>query len=61
MALALQPPPGNEQIQDAVGSILADSVDIDFTYDDTTPSITAVITPTFRQEMFTLAAIMGTL
>jgi hypothetical protein len=33
----------DEQAQDAVGTILADSTEIDFTYDDTTPSITAVL------------------
>ena len=33
----------DEQAQDAVGSILVDSSEIDFTYDDTTPSITATI------------------
>lgn len=31
----------DEQAQDAVGSILTDSSEIDFTYDDATPSITA--------------------
>jgi hypothetical protein len=33
----------DEQAQDAVGGILADDGDIDFTYDDTTPKITAAI------------------
>lgn len=33
----------DEQAQDAVGSILTDSSEIDFTYNDTTPSITASI------------------
>jgi len=33
----------DEQAQDAVGSILTDSTEIDFTYNDTTPSITASI------------------
>lgn len=33
----------DEQAQDAVGSILDDSGDIDFTYDDATPKITAVV------------------
>lgn len=33
----------DEQAQDAVGTILDDSGDIDFTYDDATPKITAVI------------------
>jgi hypothetical protein len=33
----------NELAQDAVGSILADSAEIDFTYNDGTPSITATI------------------
>lgn len=31
----------DENAQDAVGTILTDSTEIDFTYDDTTPSITA--------------------
>lgn len=31
----------DEQAQDAVGGILTDSSEVDFTYDDTTPSITA--------------------
>lgn len=35
----------DELAQDAVGSILADSADIDFTYSDSTPSISAVLTP----------------
>jgi hypothetical protein len=33
----------DEQAQDAVGAILADSATIDFTYDDATPSITASV------------------
>jgi len=33
----------DEEAQDAVGSILTDSSEIDFTYNDTTPSITASI------------------
>lgn len=32
-----------EQAQDAVGGILTDSASIDFTYDDATPSITAIV------------------
>lgn len=36
----------DERAQDAVGSIIADSVDIDFTYDDGAPSITGVLTTT---------------
>lgn len=32
-----------EDVQDAVGNILDDSGDIDFTYDDATPNITAVV------------------
>lgn len=36
----------DEQAQDAVGTILADSADIDFTYTDATPEITAVLTTT---------------
>lgn len=35
----------DEVAQDAVGSILTDSASIDFTYNDTTPSITAVVLP----------------
>jgi len=35
----------NEGAQDAVGNILVDSASINFTYDDTTPSITAVVIP----------------
>jgi hypothetical protein len=35
----------DEQAQDAVGTILTDSASIDFTYNDATPSITAVIKP----------------
>lgn len=39
------PPTGftNELAQDAIGAILLDSATIDFTYDDGTPSITAII------------------
>lgn len=33
----------NEEAQDAVGTILVDSATIDFTYDDATPSITAIV------------------
>jgi hypothetical protein len=33
----------NEEAQDAVGSILTDSATIDFTYDDATPTITAIV------------------
>lgn len=33
----------DEQAQDAVGDILADDTTLDFTYDDATPSITAVV------------------
>jgi len=33
----------DEQAQDAIGTILADSGTIDFTYDDATPSITAIV------------------
>jgi hypothetical protein len=33
----------DERAQDAVGSILADSSTIDFTYDDATPSVTAAV------------------
>lgn len=33
----------DEQAQDAVGTILVDSSEIDFTYNDSTPSITAVL------------------
>lgn len=33
----------NERAQDAVGTIVTDSVDIDFTYNDTTPSITGIL------------------
>lgn len=36
----------DEQAQDAVGGILADSAEIDFTYNDATPSITAVLIAT---------------
>ncbi len=35
----------DERSQDSVGSILVDSSSIDFTYDDGTPSITAVVLP----------------
>jgi hypothetical protein len=35
----------DELAQDAVGTILLDSGTIDFTYDDTTPSITAIVKP----------------
>ena len=35
----------DEQAQDAVGTILVDSSSIDFTYNDATPSITAVVLP----------------
>jgi hypothetical protein len=33
----------DEEAQDAVGGILADSTEVDFTYDDATPSIAAVL------------------
>jgi hypothetical protein len=33
----------DEQAQDAVGTILVDSASIDFTYNDATPSITAIV------------------
>lgn len=33
----------NEEAQDAVGSILADTATIDFTYDDATPQISAIV------------------
>lgn len=36
----------SEDAQDAVGTILVDSADLDFTYDDSTPSITGVLTTT---------------
>lgn len=35
----------DERSQDSVGTILTDSSSIDFTYDDVTPSITAVVLP----------------
>lgn len=35
--------PTTEDVQDAVGSILDDGGDIDFTYDDATPKITAAV------------------
>lgn len=35
----------DERAQDAIGTILADSSSIDFTYNDGTPSITAVVLP----------------
>lgn len=35
----------NEASQDAIGTILVDSSSIDFTYDDTIPSISAVVKP----------------
>ena len=35
----------DELAQDSIGSILTDSSSIDFTYNDTTPSITAVVLP----------------
>lgn len=35
----------DERSQDSVGSILVDSASIDLTYDDVTPSITAVVLP----------------
>ena len=43
-----------EDAQDAVGTILTDSATIDFTYDDATPSITAVL------KTGTLAGVFGT-
>jgi hypothetical protein len=36
----------DEQAQDAVGTILTDSATLDFTYDDTTPSITGIVKDT---------------
>lgn len=48
----------DEQAQDAVGSILVDSAEIDFTYNDSTPSITAVLkTTTVTPGSYTLASI----
>lgn len=35
----------DEQAQDAIGTILLNSATIDFTYDDPTPSITAIVKP----------------
>src|SRR6187402_2131472 len=35
----------DEEAQDAVGNILVDSSTIDFTYDDSTPNITAIVKP----------------
>lgn len=35
----------DEMAQDAVGTILVDSASIDFTYNDATPSITAIVKP----------------
>lgn len=35
----------DERAQDAIGTILVDSASIDFTYNDATPSITAVVLP----------------
>ena len=35
----------DEDAQDAIGTILLDSASIDFTYDDVTPNITAVVLP----------------
>jgi hypothetical protein len=35
----------NERAQDAVGNILLDTASIDFTYDDVTPNISAVVLP----------------
>jgi len=35
----------DEQAQDAVGTILVDTTSVDFTYDDATPQITAVVLP----------------
>jgi len=35
----------DEQAQDAIGTILTDSASVDFTYNDATPSITAVVLP----------------
>lgn len=35
-----------EAVQDAIGTILVDTADIDFTYSDATPSISAVLTTT---------------
>ena len=36
----------DEQAQDAVGGIFSDSTEIDFTYDDATPSITGILKTT---------------
>lgn len=44
----------DEQAQDAVGFILVDSATIDFVYTDATPSITAVVIPTFPDNTFTI-------
>lgn len=53
----------NEEAQDAVGTILLDSASIDFTYDDVTPNITAVViadTTTQRVEILKGGSAIGT-
>lgn len=41
----------DERAQDSVGNILTDSADIDFTYTDTTPSVSAVLTPAIHASL----------
>lgn len=49
-------PGSDEASQDAVGTILVDSSSIDFTYDDATPSITAIVILEWLQD--TVAAML---
>lgn len=41
----------DERAQDAVGTILADTADIDFTYDDATPAISGVLTAAIHSSL----------
>lgn len=41
----------DERAQDSVGTILLDTADIDFSYDDTTPTISAVLTPAIHASL----------
>lgn len=51
----------DEQAQDAVGSILLDTTEIDFTYDDATPSISALLkTTTVAAASYGSASAVGT-
>ena len=49
----------DERAQDAIGTILLDSATIDFTYDDGTPSITAIVKTNSIDETHLTASVAG--